>query len=305
VPNSFSTEGTVTIYPASVTGNVLPTATIAGPNTQLGPAASVAFDAAGNLYVRNRRGCNEFGANESVAVFAPGATGNVAPIRSISGPNTGLMASVNNLDGMAFDSAGNLYVANPGANVLIFAPGANGNVAPKSVLNNVAPAGIAIDSSDRLYVTGFVGVIGGGIEVFAAGASGNATPINTIAGNLTGLSLPVGVALDGHGNIYVSDLGAGKIFVFAPTASGNVPPIETISGSNTKLFEPAGIALDANGTVYESDLSGQVLTYAPGAFGNVAPSTDITGTNTRLSVPGLLALHDAPLLMHGNPPVRR
>ena len=87
--------------------------------------------------------------------------------------------------------------------------------------------------------------------------------------------------------------------------SGNVPPIETISGSNTKLFEPAGIALDANGTVYESDLSGQVLTYAPGAFGNVAPSTDITGTNTRLSVPGLLALHDAPLLMHGNPPVRR
>jgi hypothetical protein len=61
-----------------------------GPNTGLYDAGGVAFDAAGRLYV-----VNYFGTDAShILIFAPGATGNVAPAAVIKGPNTGLSSAV-------------------------------------------------------------------------------------------------------------------------------------------------------------------------------------------------------------------
>jgi len=62
-------------------------------------------------------------------VYAPGANGDVAPIRTITGSNTGLSAPQYD----AVDSSGRLYVTNDGSSlgtITIYAAGANGNVAP-------------------------------------------------------------------------------------------------------------------------------------------------------------------------------
>jgi len=65
-------------------------------------------------------------------VYPPGASGNVAPARTISGINTGL----NSPAGIALDSAGNLYVTNNSGNsITVFAPGATGNVAPARTIS--------------------------------------------------------------------------------------------------------------------------------------------------------------------------
>jgi hypothetical protein len=85
VSNAYA--GSVTVYGAGANGNAAPVATIAGPSTLLTRPGGIAVDAAGNIYVGND------GANASttfVAVFAPGATGNVAPIRTIAGTATGI-----------------------------------------------------------------------------------------------------------------------------------------------------------------------------------------------------------------------
>jgi hypothetical protein len=96
-------------------------------------------DAAGNLYVANY-------SNHTITVFGPGASGNVAPIRTISGPMTGL----SNPSGIALNPSGNLYVANDVVNsVVVFAPGAAGNVTPIRTLSGPStginrPAALAL-----------------------------------------------------------------------------------------------------------------------------------------------------------------
>jgi sugar lactone lactonase YvrE len=82
----------------------------------------IAIDASGQIYVSDFRAL-------AVLVFAAGSTGNTAPIRTIVGPDTGPTQPT----GMAFDSKGNLYVANysgAGAAVVEFAPNANGDAQP-------------------------------------------------------------------------------------------------------------------------------------------------------------------------------
>ncbi len=74
----------------------------------------------GNIFVVN-------GAGNSITIYSPNSTGNVAPVASISGANTGL----SNPNGIAVDNAGNIYVGN-GSAIAIFAaiPAGAQNVAP-------------------------------------------------------------------------------------------------------------------------------------------------------------------------------
>lgn len=67
----------ITEYPTSAVNDASPTAVISGPLTGLKNPQTMAEDNAGNLYV------SDFVAN-AIFVFAPGANGNVAPIRTIN-----------------------------------------------------------------------------------------------------------------------------------------------------------------------------------------------------------------------------
>ncbi len=143
-------------------------------------------------------------------------------------------------------------------------------------------------SDKPLYVAN--GGVGGPVTVYAAGASCNAAPMATIAGNNTGLSGSVGIALDAAGQLYVTNTsGLSTITIYAAGAAGNATPIATIAGSNTGLRNPAGITLDAAGQLYvanwdyPSTLTSTITVYAPGATGNAAPIATIGGNNTGLS----------------------
>src|SRR5438094_1874283 len=89
-------------------------------------------------------------------------------------------------------------------------------------------------SGKLLYVAN---LFGNSITAYAAGASGNATPTATIAGGNTGLNSPVGIALDGAGNIHVANQ-RNSITVYTAGASGNATPTATIAGGNTGLNSP-------------------------------------------------------------------
>ena len=85
-------------------------------------------------------------------MFAPGANGNAAPVRSIVGAATGLAGPA----GLALDAAGFIYVSNrTGNSVEIFAPDADGNVAALRTIVGAAtglssPYGLTVDSSGRI-----------------------------------------------------------------------------------------------------------------------------------------------------------
>jgi hypothetical protein len=89
-----SSSGSIAVYAAGANGNATPIATIQGSNTGLNTPAGIALDAAGRLYVANPGNGGSVGPwagpGNTVTVYTPGATGNVAPTGMIAGRKTGL-----------------------------------------------------------------------------------------------------------------------------------------------------------------------------------------------------------------------
>jgi sugar lactone lactonase YvrE len=201
VANNDGNTSSITVYAPGANGNVAPLRTISGPLTGLNSAQGITLDTAWNLYVTN--GSTHRGGPHSVVVYARGAFGNAPPLRSISGPHTGL----NSVQGVALDAAGHIYVANSSTfTITVHAPGASGNVA---AVRTVRGPNTGLSAPPR------------GLD-----------PIG-----------PVGVALDAKGTLYTANWGANSINVYAPGATGNVVPLRIISGAKTKLAHPGSIFL--------------------------------------------------------------
>jgi hypothetical protein len=283
----------VLIFPADADGDAAYAERINGGS--FGQITGIAIDANRNVYVAN--GHMNIGI-DWVAVYAAGAHGdNVAPIQTIQGGNTGIVAT----RGVAVDANRNIYVANEGcgsfscvsqSGVLVFAAGANGDVEPIRSISGArtqigTPEGIALDGASNVYV-----VNGTGVVVYAAGANGNVKPIQSISGSNTGLTAPTAIAVDPGGTIYVAN-GGSSIDVFAPGASGNVAPARTISGDKTGLAS-VGVAVDASGIAYSADehgaKHGNLRVFAAGASGNVRPIQIISGRRTGLTRPRGIAV---------------
>ncbi|WP_348262781.1 hypothetical protein P8935_23695 [Telmatobacter sp. DSM 110680] len=120
----------VLIFNSAATGNVAPTNTIGGSKTLIDDIEGVALDGAGNIYVLSglRAGTPPQVASVSIVEFSAGSTGNVAPMRTITGSSTNL--SPPGGWGLRVDSTGNIYVSTNTSKILKFAPDATGNVAP-------------------------------------------------------------------------------------------------------------------------------------------------------------------------------
>jgi hypothetical protein len=239
---SPSGYGSVTVYAAGATGNAPPIRSIGGPNTRLAAGEGVSLDATGNIYVATyNSGCRTICGGGHVRVFAAGANGNVAPIRTFGGSRTKLDAPVS----IALDPRGRIYVSNWLTNsVTVYAAGAKGDPRPIQYISGSKTGlhdfhAIAVDANGNIYVanSGHNDVL-----VFSAGAEGNVAPMATISGSNTGLNYPVSIALDGRRNIYVGN-GANNLLTFAAGANGNVAPIRTIGGSKTLLNGPGDIAV--------------------------------------------------------------
>lgn len=112
---------------------------------------------------------------------------------------------LNQPNGLAFYN-GNLYVANFGTGqVLVYAPATNGQMAlqPSMTINGmINPARLAFNSNGALFVADTGGIIGND-TLFAFSSGGS--PLFKI----TGLTRPLGVAVDSNSHLYVAENYAG------------------------------------------------------------------------------------------------
>jgi hypothetical protein len=278
----------VAAFSLAASGDVAPDFTIAGPATQLAQPLSLGRDAAGRLYAGNHGGT---GTGDilpgTVTVYAKGAKGNAAPVRTIGGPLTGIV----NLRSIAVDGNGRVYVADNGAvrgdsSVRVFEPSANGNVAPSQVLTTpYLPLGIGVDAQDEIVVSNIHPAAAyTAIETYAPAASGNAAPLRAITGPATGLGGPGQLAIDdARQQVFVVD--GSSVLGFPLKANGNVAPVARLGGANTGLSSPSGVALTSDSVVVSDAVTWNVSVFARGALGNVAPVRTIGGPLTTLDQP--------------------
>jgi 6-phosphogluconolactonase (cycloisomerase 2 family) len=229
----------------------------------------------------------------SVTIYAKGAIGDVAPVRSIVGPATELRFP----SAVAVDVHGNRYVANRATNsVTVYSSNARGNAAPLRTIAGARtglnlPTGLALDARGDLYVANRSA---GTITVYAPTANGNAVPIRAIEGSTTDLKEPTSIALDREQRVFVTNLAGHSVTVFANGASGDVAPVRVILGKRARLTAAFAIAVDRAGALYvvNSDDNGitGVLVFRPGANGDAAPSRIIAGPATKLETPSGVAV---------------
>ena len=249
VANFDITVPSITVYAPGASGNAVPKAVITGSATGLCDPFALAVDAAGTLYVANH-------CANSITVYAPGADGDIAPAAAIVGDNTGLSSP----SGVALGASGRIYVTNQGdffgenASVEIFSSGASGNVTPLARIAGantglVAPAGIALDAAGNIYVPN-ANASPADITVYAAAADGDVAPTSTIITRFVGgipdltfvFGFPIGIAVDGTGNVHVASFGNHSVVVYPTGASGVTTPLTVIAGGNTGLSALSGLA---------------------------------------------------------------
>jgi hypothetical protein len=237
-------------------------------------------DPTGTIYVSD---CEA----NAIDVFAPGSTGNIAPERTITGPDTGL----SNPCDVKVDSAGDVYAADLGnGSITEYAPQASGDATPVCTISG-SNTGLTSNGIDdfSLEANGTL-VVGtyqnSSVLVFAPNSCGNVAPVETIAGPNTGFNLVDGVGTDADGTIYADDSQGITINVFPAGANGNVAPEYTIAGPNTLLTGPDDIVVSFSGKLYVTNGFGfgtggdSIAVFAPGARGNATPIQDIAGSNT-------------------------
>jgi sugar lactone lactonase YvrE len=304
----------ILVYPPDADGEAAPVRTIAGKLTRMTAATGLALDRQGRIYVSNLGGGDEDGVEIStVLVFAPDASGDVAPVRTIGGRATRLVRPT----GVAVGEDGTVYVTNGGVynddrgSVRIYPAEAGWDDPPVRTLIGsgtrfVAPGSIALDDADTLYV---MSRARRRVTVHAPDAEAGAAPVRLLEGPAVNLLNPAGLALDREGRLYVADsrtatginaYGAdlGAVLVYRAGATGNEAPVRGIIGSFTRLNGPGGVALDRAGNVYVPNRygtgPGSVTVFGPAADGDARPLRIIAGPATGLAAPSAVALdpHD-------------
>jgi DNA-binding beta-propeller fold protein YncE len=306
---------------ASARANDVAVRMILGKSTQMADPHGIAFDAMRKvIYVANWGTSREFirdpkaGRTEytqaavpgsgkfvppSITVYPSNADQDVAPLRVIQGPKTGLDWPTN----IAVDAKrGELYVANSGGHsVLVFDVSAQGDVAPIRVLKGARtelqfPTGVFFDAAnDEVWVANFGGHAA---TVFARDARGDVAPKRVIRSAprdepTPGISNPYNIAYDpGREEVIVPSCVANpQIGMFSRTADKAVAPTRRIAGQNSKLNRTVhGVNYDEvhDEIFVSSQIAQAVLAFSGTQNGNVAPIRIIQGLRTQISVPEMV-----------------
>ena len=243
----------------------------------------LALDNTGNLYVADSGNSTiRKVTGEGVVTTLAGLAGSFG-----SANGTGSAARFNSPEGVAVDSAGNVYVADAdnctirkvapvGTNwVVTTIAGLTGSVGSANGTGGAArfsfPQGLAIDGTGNLYVGDTdnytirkVTPVGTNWVVTTlvgrAGISGSVDGTNSAAR----LSDPKGVAVDSAGNIYVADEENHTIRLVTPVGTDWVvttpaglahnPGSADGTGNAARFADPYGVAVDNTGNVYVADI---------------------------------------------------
>ena len=259
---------------------------VAANTSELNNPFGIALDPKGNLYIAdqdNFRVRQVTGGTISTVAGdgTSGYTGDAAAATS---------AELGRVSGLAMDSSGNLYIADPdnyvirkvsGGTITTFAgnnslgAGGTGDHGLATSAELSSPTGLAVDAAGNLYIAD---TANSRIRMVAA-SNNYITSIST--GNYI-LRSPKGVVVDAAGDVYIADTDNCRILKVTP--SGSITITTTVTGSDSGacgysgdggpaasalLNHPSGLALDAAGNLYIADTFNQRIRRVSAATGTI------------------------------------
>ena len=278
----------------------------------------VSVDRAGNFYVADS-------GNHTIRKITPsGEVSTLAGQAGVGGnlDGTGSAARFDHPRGTAVDGAGNVYVADPYANVIrMVAPGGQVSTLAGLPYNSGSedgalsvsrfnqPVSLAVDNAGVVYVADYGDstirkITPEGVVSTLAGSAGMNGVANGL-GSAARFRHPNGIAVDSLGNVYVADSGNQVIRKITPggvvsTFAGISEYEGSVDGAEgtARFSGPSGMAMDNLGNLYVADWSshtirritpgGMVTTLAGSAF--VSGGADGTGNKARFDVPSSLTV---------------
>lgn len=230
---------------------------------------AVAVDSAGDLYIadtNNRRIRKVAKATGIITTVAGNGT------KSSTGDGgAATSATLNVVEGVAVDNAGNIYIAD------FFGAGIRKVDAGTGIITKVAssisaPDGVAVDSTGNLFVVAsqshrvYKVAAGTGVVSTVAGTGVVGFSGDNISATLATLALPSGITVDSAGNLYFSERHVSASRIRKVNAQTGI--ISTLAGTgtagfsgdggpakNAQLNTPKGVAVDGTGNIYIADLS--------------------------------------------------
>jgi sugar lactone lactonase YvrE len=263
-----------------------------GVHARFNTPVGVAVDSGSNVYVADQGNfaVRKIAPDGTVTTFAGGSPGFL--------DGSGTAAQFSTLSGVALDSGSNVYVTDSGNRRIR-------KIAPDGLVTTLAgdgtygymdasgtnaefrsPMGIAADSSDNLYVADEYNDVvreispGGGVTTLAGAGPQYSGTLNGTGTNAE-LGQPVGLAVDGSNNVYVTEPNYDDLRKITP--NGTVTTFTSLVQGGRTIFEnPVGLAADASGNVYLADTSIPYIfkVLQSGSFASFAGASNQVGTNT-------------------------
>ncbi len=264
---AVSGDGTVIKVDLDHAGQI--TVTTSNLNTPYG----LGFDSHGQLLVADTD-------NNAIKMIGPGGT------------QTTVFSGLNYPSGFAVDCDDNLSVANfgdgnflelSGGKETLIAGGFNGPISVRPYRRQ----DWGMRPTARIYALTYRGDGPGGVVLFRHNADGTWTNLQTVT---TNLNYAYDAVPDRAGNLFVSELGSGRILEF-PAASGGLVSTNPIVFA--AQLSPVGLLFDHRGNLYEADYGGAINQFI---FSNGTLSTNPVAVVTGLNAPTYLAFPPPPFV---------